>query len=111
MPRHGTRIVAAYICALSSSPTEDYDDLESVYRKIRGRGITYGMYSSHTCMYLVRTYTVLDESLIDAWCLASYYAVDSIGYKGRTCYNKPVVTSKVEINAAYTTRTLLHTKF
>ena len=36
MARHGTRIVAAYICALSSSPTQDSNDLESVYRKVEG---------------------------------------------------------------------------
>ena len=36
MARHGTRMVAAYICALSSSPTEDSDDFEGVYRKVEG---------------------------------------------------------------------------
>ena len=60
-------------------------------------------------MYLVRTYVVLDERLIDPWYLVSYYTVDSRGHKGRTCSNIPVVTSKVETNAAYSTRTLLHT--
>ena len=49
------------------------------------------MYSSHTYMYLIRTYIVLDERLIDPWYLVSYYTVDSIGYKGRTWYNIPVV--------------------
>ena len=42
-------------------------------------------------MYLIRTYIVLDERLIDPWYLVSYYTVDSIGYKGRTWYNIPVV--------------------
>ena len=57
MARHGTRIGAVYICALSSSPTEDYGDLESVYRisKSQGQGVTCEMYSSNTCMCLVRT--------------------------------------------------------
>ena len=42
-------------------------------------------------MHVVRTYIVLDERLIDPWYLVSYYTVDSIGYKGRTWYNIPVV--------------------
>ena len=34
MARHGTRIGAAYMCALSRSPTtEDSEDFESVYKK------------------------------------------------------------------------------
>ena len=49
-------------------------------------------------MYLVRTYIVLDERLIDPWYLVSYYAVDSIG---RTSYSTPVVIES-RANAAYT---------
>ena len=69
----------------SISPTEDSGDRERL-SKSRGQGITYEMYSSHTCMYLVRTYIVLDERLIDPWYLVLYYNVDRIGYRGRTSY-------------------------
>ena len=59
------------------------------------------MYSSHTCMYRVRTYIVLDEKLIDPSYLVSYYTVDSIGYKGRAWYNIPVVIES-RTSTAYT---------
>ena len=44
---------------------------------------------------------VLDERLIDPWDLVSYYSVDSIGCKGRACYNIPVVIES-RTNTAYT---------
>ena len=67
MARHGTPIVAAYICALSSSPTEDSGDLESVYRmsKSRGQGVTYDeVYSSHSYTWYVGNVLLIDERLI-----------------------------------------------
>ena len=59
------------------------------------------MYSSHTCMYRVRTYVVLDERLIDPWYLVLYYTVDSKGYTRRTWYNVPVVIES-RTNTVYT---------
>ena len=41
MARHGMRIVAAYVCALSRSPTEDSEARDRI-SKSRGRGVTYG---------------------------------------------------------------------
>ena len=38
--------------------------------------------------------------MIDPLYLLSYYTVDSIGYKGRTCYNIPVVIES-RTNTAY----------
>ena len=51
MARRGTRIVVTYICALSSSPTEDSDDLESVYRKVEGGA------SRMSCIDHIHAYT------------------------------------------------------
>ena len=52
MARHGTRIVAAYICALeSNSPTEDSEDRAYIEKPRAGRHIW--IYSSY--VYLVRT--------------------------------------------------------
>ena len=69
MARHGTRIGAACMCALSRSPTtEDSEDFESVYRKSEdGASRIHEMYSSRT--YLIRTYIVLDERFISPWYL------------------------------------------
>ena len=55
MTRHGTRIVAAYICDLSSSPTEDYEDLESKYRKVEGGASRMRcVHLVHACTWYVR---------------------------------------------------------
>ena len=76
MARHVTRMGAAYMCALSSSPTTEHsEDLESVYRKAEGRA------SRMRCihhMHIPGTYIVLDERLSDPWYLVSYYNVDRI---------------------------------
>lgn len=57
-------------------------------------------------MYLVRRYILFVERLIDTWYLVSYITtVDRIRYKGRTWYNVPSVTSKVD----QTRRTPRHT--
>ena len=40
--RHGTRVVAANVCVISSSTTEDSEDRERI-SKSRGRGVTYEM--------------------------------------------------------------------
>ena len=88
MARHGTRIGGVYICALSSSPTEDYWDLDSVHRisKSRGQGVTYEMYSVVFITHVPGTYVYrirwkVDRPLVSGIII---YPVDSIGYKGRT---------------------------
>ena len=90
-------MVAAYICALSSSPTEVLEDRERI-SKSRRRGVTYG------CIHHIRIpgkYAALDERLVDPWYLVSYYTADRIGYKGRTWYNIPVVIES-RTNTVYT---------
>ena len=76
MARHRTRIGAAYMCALSRSPTtEDSEDFESVCRKSEGGASRMGcIHRVHACT----TYIVLDERLIDPCYLVSYYTADRI---------------------------------
>ena len=90
MARHGTRIVTAYICALSSSPTtQDSEDVESVYRKAEGGASRMRCnHRVHACTG--NSYIVLDE--VD-WPLVPYYTVDSIGYIGRTWYMRVFLVS------------------
>ena len=100
MARHGTHMVAAYTYALPSSPTEDSDNLESVYRNVESGALRMRcIHHIHACTWHVRS--VLDERLIGPWYLVSYYTVDSIGYKGRTWYNIPVVIES-GTNTVYT---------
>ena len=102
MVRHGTRIGAAYSCALCSSPTEDSEDLGSVYRKVEGGASRMkGIHHIHTCTWYVRiSYYMRGWLTLRTWNHTILF--DSIGDMGRIFYTVPVVI-KSRTNTAYTT--------
>ena len=90
MARHRTRIGAAYMCALSRSPTtEDSEDFESVYRKSEdGASRMRCIHRVYACTWYVRmSYKMKGSFTLGTW----YNTILLIGYKVRTWYSTPLV--------------------